>query len=111
MDLIQEYREVEAKSREKYRGRMERQYKIVKPDATPEEIRYAMDTDQGSQVFSQAVRPIFLEIEKETKKEKIVLMAILCLISSLNRLGMQMHAMHIVKSKSVMRTSSVSLRL
>ena len=55
MDLIQEYREVEAKSREKYRGRMERQYKIVKPDATQEEIRYAMDTDQGSQVFSQAV--------------------------------------------------------
>ncbi|CAD6574833.1 MAG: Plasma membrane t-SNARE, secretory vesicle fusion [Cyphobasidiales sp. Tagirdzhanova-0007] len=55
MDLIQEYREVEAKSREKYRGRMERQYKIVKPDATQEEIRYAMDTDQGSQVFSQAL--------------------------------------------------------
>jgi len=55
MDLIQEYREVEAKSREKHRARMERQYKIVKPDATQEEIRYAMDTDQGSQVFANAL--------------------------------------------------------
>lgn len=55
MDLIQEYREVEAKSRDKYRQRMERQYKIVKPDATPEEIKYAMETDQGSQVFANAV--------------------------------------------------------
>lgn len=82
MDSIKDYREVEAKSREKYRARMERQYKIgefggitdlsvhcqsllradtlpsclpVKPDATQEEIRYAMDTDQGSQVFATAL--------------------------------------------------------
>lgn len=57
MDLIQEYREVEAKSRDKYRQRMERQYKIVKPDATPEEIKHAIETDQGSQVFANAVSP------------------------------------------------------
>ncbi|KAL7008051.1 hypothetical protein EMMF5_002233 [Cystobasidiomycetes sp. EMM_F5] len=55
MNYIQEYREVEQKSRDKYRARMERQYKIVKPDATQEEIKYAMDTDQGSQVFASAL--------------------------------------------------------
>jgi len=55
MDYIQEYREVERNSREKYRTRMERQYKIVKPDATQEEIKYAMDNDQGSQVFASAL--------------------------------------------------------
>lgn len=55
MTLIQEYREVERNSREKYRQRMERQYKIVKPDATQEEIKYAMDNDQGSQVFASAL--------------------------------------------------------
>jgi syntaxin 1B/2/3 len=56
MDLIQEYREVEARSREKYRERMARQYKIVKPDATPEEVREAVESDRSAQVFATAVR-------------------------------------------------------
>ncbi|KAK9898317.1 t-SNARE [Cystobasidium minutum MCA 4210] len=55
MDLIQEYRLVEQKSRERYRSRMERQYKIVKPDATEAEIKQAIETDQGTQVFANAL--------------------------------------------------------
>jgi syntaxin 1B/2/3 len=55
MDLIQEYREVEKKSRDRYRARMERQYKIVKPDATEAEIKQAIETDQGTQVFANAL--------------------------------------------------------
>lgn len=58
MNLIQEYREVEAKSRDRSKARMERQYKTVKPDATQEEIRYMIESDQGAQIFASAVSPI-----------------------------------------------------
>jgi syntaxin 1B/2/3 len=34
---------------------MERQFKIVKPDATPEEVRAVVNDDSGGQIFSQAV--------------------------------------------------------
>jgi t-SNARE complex subunit (syntaxin) len=54
------YQSVEQESRQKYKARMERQYRIVKPDASPEEIRQAVDSDDGGQIFSQAVRSCFL---------------------------------------------------
>lgn len=34
---------------------MERQYKIVKPDATPEEVRAVVNDPNSDQIFSQAV--------------------------------------------------------
>jgi len=34
---------------------MERQFKIVKPDATPEEVRAVVNNEQGGQIFSQAL--------------------------------------------------------
>ncbi|ORY73230.1 t-SNARE [Leucosporidium creatinivorum] len=53
---LEEYNLVEKKSREKYRQRMERQIRIVKPDATQEEIKAAFDDSQGGQqIFSQAL--------------------------------------------------------
>lgn len=53
---LEEYNLVEKRSRDKYRQRMERQIKIVKPDATQEEIRAAYEDSQGgAQIFSQAV--------------------------------------------------------
>ncbi|KAH9464153.1 hypothetical protein MJO29_002294 [Puccinia striiformis f. sp. tritici] len=55
MDSLMKYQSVEQESRQKYKSRMERQYKIVKPDATPEEIRQAVDSDDGGQIFSQAL--------------------------------------------------------
>ncbi|KAI5476320.1 hypothetical protein MNV49_007891 [Pseudohyphozyma bogoriensis] len=53
---LEEYNTVEKKSRDKYRQRMERQIRIVKPDATQEEIKAAFDDQQGGQqIFSQAL--------------------------------------------------------
>ncbi|KAJ3502325.1 hypothetical protein NLJ89_g8940 [Agrocybe chaxingu] len=55
VEAIQNYQTVEQQYRTKYKQRMERQYKIVKPDATPEEIRAVVNDEQGGQIFSQAL--------------------------------------------------------
>jgi syntaxin 1B/2/3 len=55
LEAIQNYQTVEQQHRQKYKQRIERQYKIVKPDATPEEVRTVVDDDNGGQVFSQAL--------------------------------------------------------
>lgn len=56
VEAIQNYQVVERDYRAKSKQRVERQFKIVKPDATPEEIRAAVNDDSGNnQVFSQAV--------------------------------------------------------
>lgn len=54
-ETIQRYQQVEQTYRKKYRDRAERQFKIVKPDATPQEVKAAIDDDQGQQIFSQAL--------------------------------------------------------
>jgi len=54
-EAIQNYQDVEKQYRQKYKARMERQFKIVKPDATPEEIKAAVEDEQGGQVFAQAL--------------------------------------------------------
>jgi len=56
VEAIQNYQAVEQQHRQKYKQRLERQYKIVKPDATPEEVRAAVEDDGGGRVFSQALR-------------------------------------------------------
>ncbi|KAF8628418.1 hypothetical protein AX15_003940 [Amanita polypyramis BW_CC] len=55
VEAIQNYQTVEQQYRTKYKQRMERQFKIVKPEATPEEIRAVVNDDQGGQIFSQAL--------------------------------------------------------
>jgi len=55
LEAIQNYQTVEQQHRQKYKQRIERQYKIVKPDATPEEVRAVVEDDNGGQVFSQAL--------------------------------------------------------
>jgi Syntaxin len=55
VEAIQNYQEVERQYRAKYKQRMERQFRIVKPDATPEEVKAVVEDDQGGQIFSQAV--------------------------------------------------------
>lgn len=52
---IQEYQQSEQQYRQKSRQRMERQVRIVKPDATQEEIAAVVNNDTGAQVFSQAL--------------------------------------------------------
>jgi len=55
VEAIQNYQTVEQQFRQKYKQRLERQYKIVKPDATPDEIQAVVEEDNGGQVFSQAL--------------------------------------------------------
>lgn len=55
VEAIQSYQTVEQQYRTKYKQRMERQFKIVKPDATPEEVRAVVNDDSGGQIFSQAL--------------------------------------------------------
>ncbi|TFK76553.1 t-SNARE [Pluteus cervinus] len=56
VEAIQNYQSVEQQFGTKYKQRMERQYKIVKPDATPEEIKAVINDDSGGQIFQQASR-------------------------------------------------------
>ncbi|KAH8106740.1 t-SNARE [Cristinia sonorae] len=55
VEAIQNYQTVEQQYRTKYKQRLERQFKIVKPDASPEEVRAVVNDDQGGQIFSQAL--------------------------------------------------------
>jgi len=55
VEAIQNYQTVEQQYRTKYKQRIERQFKIVKPDASPEEVRAVVNDDQGGQIFSQAL--------------------------------------------------------
>lgn len=56
VEAIQNYQVVERDYRAKSKQRVERQFKIVKPDATPEEISAAVNDDSGNgQIFSQAL--------------------------------------------------------
>ncbi|KIM58927.1 hypothetical protein SCLCIDRAFT_90282, partial [Scleroderma citrinum Foug A] len=55
VDSIQNYQQVEQQYRQKYKQRMERQFRIVKPDATPDEIRAVVNDESAGQVFSQAL--------------------------------------------------------
>ncbi|KIY68602.1 t-SNARE [Cylindrobasidium torrendii FP15055 ss-10] len=55
VEAIQSYQTVEQQYRTKYKQRMERQFKIVKPDASPEEVRAVVNDENGGQIFSQAL--------------------------------------------------------
>jgi t-SNARE complex subunit (syntaxin) len=54
LDLMQEYQEVQTKYKNKFRERVERQYKIVKPDATQEEIDAALESG-NTEVFANQI--------------------------------------------------------
>lgn len=51
---------------------MERQFKIVKPDATPEEIRAVVNDDGNGQIFQQAVS--FIHTGLVTRPDNLQLM-------------------------------------
>lgn len=55
LDLVQSYQSMEMKNRDKAKRGIERQYQIVKPDASPEEIRQVVEGGQEVQIFAQAV--------------------------------------------------------
>lgn len=55
MNSIQRYQAKEAEYRQRYREAAERQFRIVRPDATDAEVKEAVDNADSSQVFSQAL--------------------------------------------------------
>jgi syntaxin 1B/2/3 len=55
VEAIQAYQSVEHTYRTKYKQRMERQFKIVKPDATEDEVAAVVNDENGGQIFSQAL--------------------------------------------------------
>jgi len=55
VEAIQNYQQVEQQYRQKYKQRIERQIKIVKPDATADEVQAVVNDEGGGQIFSQAL--------------------------------------------------------
>ncbi|WPK27218.1 hypothetical protein PUMCH_004595 [Australozyma saopauloensis] len=56
LELIQTFRLAESNNREQTKIHAERQFKIVKPDATPEELRAVVEDGSGAQqIFQQAM--------------------------------------------------------
>ncbi|KAH8106711.1 t-SNARE [Cristinia sonorae] len=57
VESLQNYQQVERDYRAKYKQRVERQFKIVKPDATPEEVSAVVNdvSGGGDQIFAQAL--------------------------------------------------------
>ncbi|KAL9584660.1 MAG: hypothetical protein Q9203_004576 [Teloschistes exilis] len=52
---INEYQQVDRDFRQKLSAQMERQYRIVRPDASDAEVREAVEDTSNNQVFSQAL--------------------------------------------------------
>jgi len=56
VDLMGDYQEIQTKYKNKYRERVERQYRIVKPTASKEEIEQAFDSgDIQPEIFTQQI--------------------------------------------------------
>ncbi|CDO72843.1 hypothetical protein BN946_scf185002.g28 [Trametes cinnabarina] len=57
VEVLQNYQQVERDYRQKYRQRVERQFRIVKPDASPEEVAAVVNDTEGAgaQIFTQAL--------------------------------------------------------
>ncbi|KAI7884104.1 t-SNARE [Lichtheimia hyalospora FSU 10163] len=55
LETIRRYQDIENGYRQKFRQRVERQIRIVKPEATEEEIDHIMESDQNTQLFTQSI--------------------------------------------------------
>ncbi|GAA5803962.1 t-SNARE [Helicostylum pulchrum] len=55
IETIQRYQDIERTYQQKYRQRVERQIKIVQPNATQDEIERVLDSDEPPQIFAQSL--------------------------------------------------------
>ncbi|KSA00195.1 Protein transport protein SSO2 [Debaryomyces fabryi] len=55
LEIIQEYRVVESNNREQTKVQAERQYRIIKPEASDDEVRAAVEDGNSQQYFQQAL--------------------------------------------------------
>eukprot|EP01112_Ceratiomyxa_fruticulosa_P011485 TRINITY_DN3115_c2_g1_i1.p1 TRINITY_DN3115_c2_g1~~TRINITY_DN3115_c2_g1_i1.p1 ORF type:complete len:328 (+),score=65.95 TRINITY_DN3115_c2_g1_i1:111-1094(+) len=63
VELMQEYQEVQTDYKNKYKDRMVRQYKIVKPEASPDEIDEAIESGDSSKVFVDQIMDTHLHTQ------------------------------------------------
>jgi syntaxin 1B/2/3 len=66
LELVQEYQEVQTNYKNKYKEKVERQYKIAKPDATPEEIEDAMTSGDSSKIFANQILDTHLHAQAKS---------------------------------------------
>ena len=59
---IQDYQTLDAEYRKKLQEQMTRQYLIVRPNASTQEVREAVEDTTSTQIFSQAVSPPSLSV-------------------------------------------------
>merc|ERR1712070_1308310 len=57
MDLMSEYQDIQQNYKVKKRERLERQHRIVKPNATAAEIQEALDNPSNASAFEQMLTP------------------------------------------------------
>ncbi|KAI9478137.1 MAG: t-SNARE [Benjaminiella poitrasii] len=55
METIQRYQDIERTYQQKYRQRVERQIKIVQPNATQDDIDRVLESDEPPQIFAQSL--------------------------------------------------------
>jgi syntaxin 1B/2/3 len=77
IETIQRYQDIERTYQQKYRQRVERQIRIVQPNATPDEIERVLDSDEAPQVFAQSVKEILVS----SRQNKILTFFIVCVNS------------------------------
>ncbi|KAI9321528.1 t-SNARE [Dichotomocladium elegans] len=55
LDTLRRYQDIETAYRQEFRERVGRQIRIVKPDATDQEIDHIIESDQNNQIFAQSI--------------------------------------------------------
>ncbi|KIJ34688.1 hypothetical protein M422DRAFT_70169 [Sphaerobolus stellatus SS14] len=56
IEAIQSYQKVEQTYRTKYKQRLEKQFLIVNPEATPDEVKEVVEGEHGDQIFSKILQ-------------------------------------------------------
>ncbi|KAI9216857.1 t-SNARE [Blastocladiella britannica] len=56
-DTMTEYNEVQNKFKGKYKQRLQKQFLIVKPDASPDEVEKVVNGEGGAAIFAQQIMP------------------------------------------------------
>lgn len=63
IETIQRYQDIERTYQQKYRQRVERQIKIVQPNATSDDIDRVLESDEPPQIFAQSVSFHFINLD------------------------------------------------
>ena len=89
LETVQNYQNMEMRNRDKAKMKIERQFQIVKPNATQEEVREVVEGGQEVQVFAQAVSGRRVEQSFDLLRLSIILSIFSCddQLQQSNRVG------------------------